>query len=67
MPSPGRIPFGTGRGGSGPLGIEVVCSLLLGDIQSASDTGLKTGFAAATKPVFRPVELVRGGMAFGEG
>lgn len=37
------------------------------DIQAASDTGFKTGLAAGESPMFRPVELVRGGIALGDG
>lgn len=45
---------------------EVVCSLLLEAIQSASETGLRTGFATGADPLQRPLELLRGGMAFGD-
>lgn len=67
-------------GGSGSPG-EVVeekrpLGLLLDDNQSLSGTGDRTGFVGETglmiggmgwKVLFRPVEEVRGGIAFGEG
>lgn len=38
------------------------------DIQAASDTGFKTGLAAGENPtLLRPVELLRGGIALGDG
>ena len=40
---------------------------LPGDIQAASDTGFKTGLATGEYPILRPVELVRGGIALGDG
>lgn len=44
----------------------VVCSRLLDAIQSPSESGLRTGFATAMTPLLRPLELVRGGIAFGD-
>ena len=39
---------------------------LLDEIQLLSETGLSTDFAGPVKPLKMPVELVRGGIAFGD-
>lgn len=46
----------------------MVCSFWPGDIQSPSGTGFKTAFVEVVLILLlvRPVELVRGGMAFGD-
>lgn len=56
-------------GGSGPGGFAaeaVVWSFFPCAIQSLSGTGLRTGFVGDRKPLLKPVELVRGGIAFGD-
>lgn len=62
--SQGLLPKDSVLGGSEDE--EVVCSRLLEAIQFDSETGLRTGFATAAKPLLRPFELVRGGIAFGD-
>ena len=55
---------------AGGLVVEnVVNSFLVefGAIQSPSGTGFSTGFVGLEKLMVRPVELLRGGMALGDG
>lgn len=66
-PCPTSSPSETGSGPGGLEDEETNCSLLLGlgAIQMLSGTGFNTALVGEN-PMLRPVELLRGGMAFGD-